>query len=273
MRACDRIWASTGLIRPAIIWAGPFGIEVVGRLLRDIPQSQRPFIFTKCGHGVRGRIRMAEPQRTLKPDSIRRECEASLRPAWAWKRIDLYQFSLAGRNRHRPLRIPGPRWWELIEGRQIVRAGRSCRIFDVNLPRARCEKDPGHVEFVCSGRRFSLINRFGFACQRDSLVRKAARPAVICATARCNPGLLTDSFFARPNRKSRSGRLATAAPPTFKSRTSAAISRCETSLQPIATAATTLRSRSPLAIAWTARPWPGVTGAIVGGRRTSGRQV
>ena len=64
--------------------------EVVGRLLREIPQSQRPLIFTKCGMAFE-EDRMAEPQRTLKPDSIRRECEASLRRLGV-DRIDLYQF-------------------------------------------------------------------------------------------------------------------------------------------------------------------------------------
>jgi len=63
--------------------------EVVGRLLRELPRSRRPFVFTKCGLVWNDRDRMAPPQRVLKPDSIRRECEASLRRLGV-EQIDLY---------------------------------------------------------------------------------------------------------------------------------------------------------------------------------------
>src|ERR1700709_2620149 len=53
--------------------------EVVGRLLRDLPASKRPYVFTKCGLIWDDGDRMKEPRRVLKPESIRRECEASLR--------------------------------------------------------------------------------------------------------------------------------------------------------------------------------------------------
>src|SRR2546427_2450174 len=53
--------------------------EVVGRLLREIPHAQRPYIFTKCGLVWNDSDRMQEPRRTLAPESRRRDCEASLR--------------------------------------------------------------------------------------------------------------------------------------------------------------------------------------------------
>src|SRR5712692_8182162 len=53
--------------------------EVVGRLLRELPQAKRPLVFTKCGLVWDERNRMAEPRRDLRPESIRGECEASLR--------------------------------------------------------------------------------------------------------------------------------------------------------------------------------------------------
>src|SRR5260370_4375521 len=65
--------------------------EVVGRLLRELPASERPLIFTKCGLIWDEHNRMAEPRRVLKPESIRQECEASLRRLGV-ERIDLYQF-------------------------------------------------------------------------------------------------------------------------------------------------------------------------------------
>src|SRR6266850_8286509 len=52
--------------------------EVVGRLLRELPPAERPLVFTKCGLVWDPRDPMTPPRRVLEPDSIRRECEASL---------------------------------------------------------------------------------------------------------------------------------------------------------------------------------------------------
>src|SRR5215218_4559968 len=65
--------------------------EVVGRLLRDLPAGERPLVFTKCGLAWDESDPMAAPQRTLRPESIRRECEVSLRRLGV-DTIDLYQF-------------------------------------------------------------------------------------------------------------------------------------------------------------------------------------
>src|SRR3982075_3035553 len=65
--------------------------ELVGRLVRELPPAQRPLIFTKCGLVWDEQDPMAAPRQVLKPDSIRRECEASLRRLGV-ERIDLYQF-------------------------------------------------------------------------------------------------------------------------------------------------------------------------------------
>ena len=73
--------------------------EVVGEFLRSLPASERPFVFTKCGQIWDERKPMQEPRRVLKPESIRKECEASLRRLGI-ERIDLYQVSLAGRDRN-----------------------------------------------------------------------------------------------------------------------------------------------------------------------------
>ena len=65
--------------------------ELVGRLLRELPAARRPLIFTKCGLIWNDRDPMAEASRDLRPSSIRKECEASLRRLGI-ERIDLYQF-------------------------------------------------------------------------------------------------------------------------------------------------------------------------------------
>jgi aryl-alcohol dehydrogenase-like predicted oxidoreductase len=48
--------------------------EVVGRLLRELPASNRPYVFTKCGLIWDDNNPMAQARRNLKPDAIRREC-------------------------------------------------------------------------------------------------------------------------------------------------------------------------------------------------------
>src|SRR5438105_5452703 len=65
--------------------------ELIGRLLRELPARARPLVFTKCGLVWDERNRMAEARRVLRPDSIRKECEASLRRLGV-QQIDLYQF-------------------------------------------------------------------------------------------------------------------------------------------------------------------------------------
>ena len=45
--------------------------EVVGRFLRSLPVSERPFIFTKCGLVGDERNPMEEPKRNLQPKSIK----------------------------------------------------------------------------------------------------------------------------------------------------------------------------------------------------------
>ena len=74
--------------------------EVVGRALEDW-SGPRPYVFTKCG------LRVGEDGkvfRSMKPDSIRRECEDSLRRLRT-EVIDLYQI-------HWPATDPN----ELVEG-------------------------------------------------------------------------------------------------------------------------------------------------------------
>jgi aryl-alcohol dehydrogenase-like predicted oxidoreductase len=65
--------------------------KIVGLLLREVPHAERPYVFTKCGLVWSAQDRMREPRRILTPESIRKECESSLRRLGI-ERIDLYQF-------------------------------------------------------------------------------------------------------------------------------------------------------------------------------------
>jgi len=81
-RAVER---GIGWIDTAAVYGLGHSEELVARALEGM--SQRPYVFTKCGMvwDAQGRI-----TRSLKADSVRRECEASLRRLKV-DAIDLYQ--------------------------------------------------------------------------------------------------------------------------------------------------------------------------------------
>jgi aryl-alcohol dehydrogenase-like predicted oxidoreductase len=225
--------------------------EVVGRLLRELPTSQRPMVFTKCGLIWDERNPKAEPRRVLKPESIRKECDASLRRLGV-ERIDLYQF-------HWPDETGTPvedSWAEmvrLIERGKIRMAGVSN--FDVPLLE-RCEAIL-HVDSLQPP--FSLIHRD--AAARDIPWCAEHGTGVICYSP-MQSGLLTDSFskesvtkFAEDDWRRRS--------PDFQEPNLSRNLALRDALRPIAQrhGATV----SAVAVAWVIA-WPGVTAAIVGAR-------
>src|SRR5580692_2344233 len=224
--------------------------EVVGRLLRDIPQSQRPFIFTKCGMAFESDP-MAEPQRTLKPDSIRRECEASLRRLGV-DRIDLYQFHWPDET-GTPVEDSWATMVQLIEEGKVRAGGVSN--FDVPLLE-RCER-VRHVDSLQPP--FSMIRREAAA---DVIPWCATHGAGVIVYSPMQSGLLTDRFT-----KERVSQFAQddwrRSTPEFREPNLSRNLRLRDALRPIAQRyGTTISS---IAVAWTLS-WPGVTGAIVGAR-------
>ena len=225
--------------------------EVVGRLLHDLPASERPYVFTKCGLIWDGKNRMKEPARVLKPESIRRECEASLRRL-GLERIDLYQF-------HWPDdtgTLVEESWYEmakLVKEGKVRAAGVSN--FNVELLE-RCETIR-HVDSLQPP--FSLVNRAA-AAKEIPWCRKH-HTGVICYSP-MQSGLLTDSFTALRVAKLADDDWRRRAPEFQEPNLSRNLALRD-SLHPIAEKHRT--SISSVAIAWTLS-WPGVTGAIVGAR-------
>jgi aryl-alcohol dehydrogenase-like predicted oxidoreductase len=225
--------------------------EVVGQFLRSLPASERPYVFTKCGLIWNERDRMEVSKRILKPESIRKECEASLRRLGV-ERIDLYQF-------HWPDETGTPiedSWGEmllLIEQGKVRLGGVSN--FDVGLLN-RCNA-VRHVDSLQPP--FSLIRR-DVAAQQIPWC-ESHKTGVICYSP-MQSGLLTDRFSA--------DRVARMADDDWR-RHSAEFNppnvnrniALRDALKPIAQRHGT--SVSPVAIAWTLS-WPGVTAAIVGAR-------
>jgi aryl-alcohol dehydrogenase-like predicted oxidoreductase len=230
--------------------------EVVGRLLRNLPAGERPFVFTKCGLVWDERDRMASPSRVLRPDSIRAEAEASLRRLGI-DRIDLYQF-------HWPDETGTPvedSWAAML---RLVEAGKVRVIgvsnFDVALLQ-RCEA-VRHVDSLQPP--FSMIRRSVAAQEIPWCAGHST--GVICYSP-MQSGILTDSFDV--------GRVA-ALPaddwrrraPEFQPPQLQRNLALRDALRPIAQRHET--TVSAVAVAWTLA-WPGVTAAIVGAR--SPRQV
>lgn len=225
--------------------------EVVGRLLGELPAAERPLVFTKGGLVWDPADRMAAPVQTLRPDSVRRECEASLRRLGI-ERIDLYQF-------HWPDKTGvavEDSWAELgklIDGGKVRWGGVSN--FDVELL-DRCEV-VRHVDSLQPP--FSMIRRGAAA---DVIPWCASHRTGVIVYSPMQAGILTDSFSQ--------DRVARLAPgdwrrnnPNFRPPALDRNIALRDGLRAIA--ARHGASVSAVAIAWVLA-WPGVSGAIVGAR-------
>ena len=225
--------------------------EVVGRLLRELPASERPLVFTKCGLTWDVTNPMQVAKRDLKPETIRRECEASLRRLGV-ERIDLYQFHWPDET-GTPVEDSWGAMVRLIEEGKVRAAGVSN--FDVHLLE-RCEKIR-HVDSLQP--LFSMISR---AAGKELLPYcKSHNTGVICYSP-MQSGLLTEGFSAERIAKMASDDWRRRAP-EFREPSLARNLALRDALRPIA--ARHGVSVSSVAIAWTLS-WPGLTGAIVGAR-------
>ena len=225
--------------------------EVVGRALREIPAGERPYVFTKGGQIADRSRPFEEAQHNLRPESIRKEVEASLRRLGV-DRIDLYQF-------HWPDAIGTPveeSWGEMVrliqEGK--VRAG-GVSNFDVGLL-VRAER-VRHVDSLQPP--FSLIHRQSGA---DVIPWSAAHGTGVIAYSPMQSGILTDDFsrerVARMDADDWRRRN-----PEFNEPLLSRNLALRDALRPIASRHGV--SVSAVAVAWVLS-WPGVSGAIVGAR-------
>ena len=225
--------------------------EVVGRALREIPASERPFVFTKCGMIPNREKPYDEPARDLRPQSIRREVEASLRRLGV-ERIDLYQF-------HWPDGIGTPIEDSWHEMKRLVDEGkvRAVGVSNFDVPLLARAESMRHVDSLQPP--FLLVRRDAAA---DVIPWAAAHGTGVIVYSPMQSGLLTDTFSVK--------RLAAMADDDWRRRsaqfTEPHLSRniaLRDALRPIAQRhAVTV---SAVAVAWTLS-CPGVTGAIVGAR-------
>jgi aryl-alcohol dehydrogenase-like predicted oxidoreductase len=224
--------------------------EVVRRALADLSDDERPFVFTKCGLVWDEDSASPQPRSDLRPESIRRECDASLRRLGV-ERIDLYQF-------HWPdPATPVEESWGAMQ--QLITAGKvragAVSNFSVELLEA-CEP-LGHVASLQPP--FSLVERGAGA---DVLPWCDAHDTGVIVYSPLQSGLLTGAFDT--------ARAAALPPDDWRSRSphfrepalSATLALVD-ALRPVAERHGV--APAVVAIAWTLA-WPGVTGAIVGAR-------
>ena len=224
---------------------------VVRRALAEIPQAEKPYIFTKCGVYI-DPARPYEPEKhDLRPATIRRELEASLKRLDI-ERIDLYQF-------HWPdaTGTPIEDSWEEMD--RLVREGKVRAAGVSNFPVELLERAERvrHVDSLQPP--FSLIRRNAGA---DVIPWCAEHETGVIVYSPMQSGILTDTFgaeriaqFAEDDWRRRSPEFL---PPNVNRNL-----KLRDALRPIAGrhGATV----AAVAVAWTLS-WPGVTGAIVGAR-------
>jgi aryl-alcohol dehydrogenase-like predicted oxidoreductase len=224
--------------------------EVVGRAIAQLPASERPLVFTKCG------LVWAEGGRTvsnvLAPASIRQECDASLRRLGV-DVLDLLQIHWPSDD-GTPLEESWGTMAELVDEGRVRHIGVSN--FDVALLE-RCEAIR-HIDTVQP--QLNLIVRGAAA---DVVPWARSHRTGVLAYSPMRSGLLTGAFSTDRVRSlpADDWRRADA---DF---TEPGLSRNLALVTSMRAVARRLGCSLPeLAVAWTLA-WPGVTAAIVGARR------
>jgi len=224
--------------------------EVVGRAVRALPGDERPYVFTKCG--LVWRPGETTVSNVLAPESMRRECEDSLRRLGV-ERLDLLQIHWPSEDG-----TPPEESWstmaELVEEGKVRSIGVSN--FDVELLE-RCEA-LRHVDTFQP--ELNLIRR-GAAEAEIRWCREHGTGVIVYSPMRS--GLLTGAFS-----KERCRALTEddwrRGDPDFRE---PELERNLDLIERLRDIADDLGASLPeLAIAWTLA-WPGVNGAIVGARR------
>jgi aryl-alcohol dehydrogenase-like predicted oxidoreductase len=227
--------------------------RLLGRALKQIPAHKRPFVFTKCGQIRTEANLIGPPKRTLRPDTIRMEIEASL-TRLGLERIDLYQFHWPPLVDSVPIEESWGEMARLVEEGKVGAIGVSN--FDIELLE-RCEA-VHHIDSLQPP--FSMI-------RRDSAEKlipwcKAHNVGVIVYSP-MQSGLLTDGFSLERLQKMDSEDWRPRRNPDFQSPKLERNLALKDALRPIADRHHT--SISSIAISWVLS-WPGMTGAIVGAR-------
>ena len=224
--------------------------EIVGRAIAEMPQSERPYVFTKCGQVWLPEDRNSK-LRVGRPDSIRREVEGSLARLGV-DVIDLYQM-------HWPAEdgTPLEEYWQTLLDLKAEGKVRAVGLSNHNAEQLERAEALGHVDTLQPP--LSAIHRT--AAERE-LPWCAAHETGVIVYSPMQSGLLSGGFSRE--------RIARLPRNDWRSRhpdfTGDALRRnlaLADAFAPVAERHGV--SRAAAAIAWVLA-WPAVTGAIVGAR-------
>ena len=224
--------------------------EVVAAAMRDIPKSERPFIFTKCGL-IGDKANPNElPKRVGAPASIRREVEGSLKRLEV-EQIDLYQMHWPSNDG-----TPVEEYWQVLLDLKKEGKIRAAGLSNHNVEQLTAAEKLGHVDTLQPP--FSAIKRevgdkeLAWCHQHDTGV---------IVYSPMQAGLLTGAFSKE--------RVAALPKNDWRSRNAEFTENLDKNLAVAAAMAKVAArynvSTASVAVAWTLA-WPGVTAAIVGAR-------
>ncbi len=159
--------------------------EVVARALRDLPEADRPYVFTKGGLIWDESDRSKAPRRVGNPASLRREVEASLRRLGV-DRIDLYQL-------HWPAEdgTPLEEYWQTFADLRQEGKIRAAGLSNHSVAQLTAAEAVAHVDSLQP--QFSLIHRDAAA---ELIPWCAAHGTGVIVYSPMGAGLLTGAFTA-----------------------------------------------------------------------------
>lgn len=224
--------------------------EVVRRALQAMPQSERPYVFTKCGIVWDERDRNAPARYVGASASLRRELDDSLRRLDV-ERIDLYQV-------HRPAEdgTPLEEYWQLMLDFKKAGKVRAVGLSNHSVEQLERAERLGHVDSLQPP--FSAIRRRSAA----EIAWCLAHGTGVIVYSPMQAGLLTGAFSAE-RAKSLTADDWRSQDPEFTGEALVRNLAVAEALEPIAARHDT--TVSAVAVAWTLA-WRGVSGAIVGAR-------
>ncbi|MEU1665731.1 aldo/keto reductase [Streptomyces sparsogenes] len=239
--------------------------ELVGKAVAGLPEAERPYLFTKAGLVWDPADPKAAPRRIMKPASVRREIEDSLRRLGV-DHIDLYQvhypdtgesleYAGGGFGAVSPNATPLEEYWQVMADLKAEGKVRAIGLSNHSPELLEAAERIAHVDVIQPP--FSAINRSAAA----EIAWAHAHDTGVIVYSPLQSGLLTGAFSAEraANLSADDWRSAHA---DFTTGLAANL-RLADALRPIAERRGV--SVAEVAIAW-ALAWPGITGAIVGAR-------
>jgi aryl-alcohol dehydrogenase-like predicted oxidoreductase len=157
--------------------------EIVARALAPYGDTDRPYVFTKCGLVWDDNDRSVEPRNSGDPTSIRREVEASLRRLRT-ERIDLYQM-------HWPAAEPVDEYWQVLLDLKAQGKVRAVGLSNHDTKQLDVAERFGHVDSLQPP--YSLINRDA----ADEIAWCHAHDTGVIVYSPMQSGLLTGAFTAQ----------------------------------------------------------------------------